>query len=50
MIFMAKILQVKKNIVELQKAKQNYFIELIMYYSILPIREQVGKGELKLEF
>ncbi|MEO7310788.1 MAG: Rpn family recombination-promoting nuclease/putative transposase [Chitinophagaceae bacterium] len=31
-------------IVELQKAKQNYFIERTIYYSTFPIREQAEKG------
>ncbi len=35
----------EKFIVELQKAKQNYFIERTIYYSTFPIREQVEKGE-----
>ena len=34
----------KKFIVELQKAKQNYFIERTIYYSTFPIREQAEKG------
>ena len=34
----------KKIIVELQKAKQNYFIERTIYYSTFPIREQAEKG------
>lgn len=32
-------------IVELQKAKQNYFRERTVYYSTFPIREQAEKGE-----
>jgi len=32
-------------IVELQKAKQNYFKERTVYYSTFPIREQAEKGE-----
>ena len=32
-------------IVELQKAKQNYFKERTIYYSTFPIREQAEKGE-----
>lgn len=32
-------------IVELQKAKQNYFKERTIYYSTFPIREQADKGE-----
>jgi predicted transposase/invertase (TIGR01784 family) len=32
-------------IVELQKAKQNYFRERTIYYSTFPIREQAEKGE-----
>ncbi len=32
-------------IVELQKAKQNYFIERTIYYSTFPIREQAEKGQ-----
>ncbi|TAG56012.1 MAG: Rpn family recombination-promoting nuclease/putative transposase, partial [Runella slithyformis] len=31
-------------IVELQKAKQNYFIERTIYYSTFPIQEQADKG------
>lgn len=37
--------QGEKFIVELQKAKQNYFIERTIYYSTFPIREQAEKGE-----
>ncbi len=32
-------------IVELQKAKQNYFRERTIYYSTFPIREQADKGQ-----
>ena len=41
----------EKFIVELQKAKQNYFIERTIYYSTFPIREQAEKGywNFKLE-
>ncbi|MEP6514374.1 MAG: Rpn family recombination-promoting nuclease/putative transposase [Parafilimonas sp.] len=35
----------EKFIVELQKAKQNFFKERTVYYSTLPIREQAEKGE-----
>ena len=35
----------EKLIVELQKAKQNYFKERTIYYSTFPIREQAEKGE-----
>ena len=35
----------EKFIVELQKAKQNYFKERTVYYSTFPIREQAEKGE-----
>jgi predicted transposase/invertase (TIGR01784 family) len=35
----------EKLIVELQKAKQNYFRERTIYYSTFPIREQAEKGE-----
>lgn len=35
----------EKFIVELQKAKQNYFIERTIYYSTFPIREQAEKGD-----
>jgi len=35
----------EKFIVELQKAKQNYFIDRTIYYSTFPIREQAQKGE-----
>jgi len=35
----------EKFIVELQKAKQNYFKERTIYYSSFPIREQGEKGE-----
>jgi len=34
----------EKFIVELQKARQNYFIERTIYYSTFPIREQAEKG------
>jgi predicted transposase/invertase (TIGR01784 family) len=34
----------EKIIVELQKAKQNYFIERTIYYSTFPIQEQAEKG------
>lgn len=34
-----------KFIVELQKAKQNYFKERTIYYSTFPIREQAERGE-----
>ena len=33
-----------KFIVELQKAKQNYFVDRTIYYSTFPIREQAEKG------
>jgi predicted transposase/invertase (TIGR01784 family) len=36
----------EKFIVELQKAKQNYFKERTIYYSTFPIQEQAEKGEL----
>jgi predicted transposase/invertase (TIGR01784 family) len=35
----------EKFIVELQKAKQNYFKERTVYYSTFPIREQAEKGD-----
>jgi len=35
----------EKFIVELQKAKQNYFIERTVYYSTFPICEQAEKGQ-----
>jgi predicted transposase/invertase (TIGR01784 family) len=35
----------EKFIVELQKAKQNYFKETTIYYSTFPIQEQAEKGE-----
>jgi len=35
----------EKFIVELQKAKQNYFIDRSIYYSTFPIQEQALKGE-----
>lgn len=35
----------EKFIVELQKAKQNYFKERAIFYSTFPIREQAEKGE-----
>lgn len=35
----------EKFIVELQKAKQNYFKERTIYYSTFPIQEQAEKGE-----
>ncbi len=37
----------EKFIVELQKARQNFFKERTIYYSTFPIREQVEKNELK---
>ncbi len=37
--------QGEKFIVELQKARQNFFKERTIYYSTFPIREQVEKGE-----
>jgi predicted transposase/invertase (TIGR01784 family) len=37
--------KVEKFIVELQKAKQNYFKDRTIYYSTFPIREQAEKGE-----
>ena len=37
--------QGEKFIVELQKAKQNYFKERTIYYSTFPIQEQAEKGE-----
>jgi predicted transposase/invertase (TIGR01784 family) len=39
----------EKFIVELQKAKQNYFKERTIYYSTFPIREQAEKGEWNYE-
>ena len=35
----------EKFIVELQKAKQNYFIERTVYYSTFPIHKQAEKGQ-----
>jgi len=35
----------EKFIVELQKAKQNYFRKRTIYYSTFPIREQAEKGD-----
>ena len=35
----------EKFIVELQKAKQNYFRDRMVYYSTFPIREQAEKGK-----
>jgi predicted transposase/invertase (TIGR01784 family) len=35
----------EKFIVELQKAKQNYFKDRTIYYSTFPIREQAEKGQ-----
>ena len=35
----------QKFIVELQKAKKNYFKERVIYYSTFPIIEQAEKGE-----
>ena len=35
----------EKFIVELQKGKQNYFIERTIFYSTFPIQEQAEKGE-----
>ncbi len=35
----------EKFIVELQKAKQNYFKERTIYYSTFPVQEQAEKGE-----
>lgn len=42
----------EKIIVELQKAKQNYFKDRTVYYSTFPIQEQAQKGEwnYKLKF
>lgn len=42
----------EKIIVELQKAKQNYFKDRTVYYSTFPIQEQAEKGEwnYKLKF
>lgn len=40
----------EKFIVELQKAKQNYFIERTVYYSTFPIREQAEKGQWNYNF
>src|ERR1039457_2346138 len=37
--------QGEKFIVELQKAKQNFFKERTIYYSTFPIREQAEKGD-----
>jgi predicted transposase/invertase (TIGR01784 family) len=39
----------EKFIVELQKAKQNYFKDRTIYYSTFPIREQAEKGEWNYE-
>jgi predicted transposase/invertase (TIGR01784 family) len=39
----------EKFIVELQKAKQNYFKERTIYYSTFPIREQAEKGDWNYE-
>ena len=39
--------QGEKFIVELQKAKQNYFKDRTIYYSTFPIQEQAEKGEKK---
>ena len=35
----------EKIIIELQKAKQNYFKDRTIYYSTFPIQEQAAKGE-----
>jgi predicted transposase/invertase (TIGR01784 family) len=35
----------EKFIVELQKAKQNFFKERTVYYSTFPLREQAEKGD-----
>lgn len=39
----------EKIIVELQKAKQNYFKDRTLYYSTFPIQEQAEKGEWNYE-
>lgn len=39
----------EKFIVELQKAKQNYFKDRTVYYSTFPIQEQAEKGEWNYE-
>ena len=39
----------EKFIVELQKARQNFFKERTIYYSTFPIREQVEKGNWNFE-
>ena len=39
----------EKIIVELQKAKQNYFKDRTIYYSTFPIQEQAEKGEWNYE-
>ena len=45
MIYTAKMNGGEKFIVELQKAKQNYFIERSIYYATFPIAAQAVKGE-----
>ena len=39
----------EKIIIELQKAKQNYFKDRTIYYSTFPIQEQAAKGEWNYE-
>ena len=39
----------EKFIVELQKAKQNYFIERSIYYATFPIAAQAVKGRMGLQ-
>lgn len=39
----------EKFIVEIQKAKQNYFKERSIYYSTFPIQQQAEKGEWKFQ-
>ena len=44
MIFIAKAKEVKKFIVEVQKARQRYFRDRSIYYSTFPIQEQAARG------
>ncbi len=45
MIFIVKMIKGEKIIIELQKAKQNYFKDRTIYYSTFPIQEQAEKGD-----
>ena len=45
MISIDKTKKMKKFIADLQKARQNYFKEIIINYSTFPIQEQAERGE-----